>query len=287
MHKILYWSCFCFFSFVSPIFFTLFYCKTQIGTPPPLPVASPLAQPGSVGGPGSVSAVGPMGPQSVGAGNAGASATSVTSSNANQQANSIPHLAAMRGSSPSPAHSRSPTPHQTPPRLAGSQTPQPHTPNAPQLAPPGSQQNHLGQGPGSNKSLQQQQQHMGPAGSTTPSHPGMASSSTPHGAQLPRTPVSETWDLDQYILFLQSLICYRHFINENIHQFLFFFMVKVVILSTVMRMCWHACFSFQILPIFIFFFPSSSLRRVHFQETVRLSRQPLSTAWILPPSSHT
>eukprot|EP00066_Takifugu_rubripes_P014009 XP_011603275.1 PREDICTED: histone acetyltransferase p300-like isoform X2 [Takifugu rubripes] len=164
--------------------------QTQIGTPPSLPVASPLAQPGSVGGPGSVSAVGPMGPQSVGVGTPGAPASSVTSANANQQANSIPHLAAMRGSSPSPAHSRSPTPHQTPPRLAGSQTPQPHTPSAPQLAPPpGSQPNHLGQGPGSNKSLQQQQ-HMGP-GSTTPSHPGLASSSTPHGAQLPRTPLSQ------------------------------------------------------------------------------------------------
>lgn len=174
-----------------PCLFTLFplYPKTQMGTPPSLPVASPLAQPGSASGPSSVSAVGPMGPQSVGGGAAGAPASSMTQSNANQQPNSIPHLAAMRGSSPSPAHSRSPTPHQTPPRIAGSQTPQPHTPNAPQLAPPSaSQQNQLGQGPGSNKSLQQQ--HMGPAGSTTPSHPGLASSSTPHSATLPRTPVS-------------------------------------------------------------------------------------------------
>lgn len=162
-----------------------------MGTPPSLPVASPLAQPGSASGPSSVSAVGPMGPQSVGGGAAGApAASSLTPSNANQQANSIPHLAAMRGSSPSPAHSRSPTPHQTPPRIAGSQTPQPLTPNAPPLPPPSaSQHNQHGQGPGSNKSLQQQQ-HMGPAGSTTPSHPGLASSSTPHGAQLPRTPVS-------------------------------------------------------------------------------------------------
>uniref|UniRef100_H3D9B6 histone acetyltransferase n=1 Tax=Tetraodon nigroviridis TaxID=99883 RepID=H3D9B6_TETNG len=131
--------------------------QTQMGTPPSLPVASPLAQPGSVSGPGSVSAVGPMGPQSVGAGTAGAPASSVASSNANQQANAIPHLSAMRGSSPSPAHSRSPTPHQTPPRLAGSQTPQPHTPSAPQLAPP----------------------------------PGAQQNSTPHGAQLPRTPLSQ------------------------------------------------------------------------------------------------
>uniref|UniRef100_A0A3Q3VT39 histone acetyltransferase n=1 Tax=Mola mola TaxID=94237 RepID=A0A3Q3VT39_MOLML len=155
-----------------------------------LPVASPLAQPGSVSGPNSVSAVGPMGPQSVGGGAAGAPASSMTPSNANQQPNSISHLAAMRGSSPSPAHSRSPTPHQTPPRIAGSQTPQPHTPNAPQLAPPAApQQNHLGQGPGSNKSLQQQ--HSGPAGSTTPSHPGLASNSTSHGSQLPRTPLSQ------------------------------------------------------------------------------------------------
>lgn len=160
-----------------------------MGTPPSLPVASPLAQAVSASGPGSVSAAGSMGPQSAGAGSAVVPASSLTSSNANQQSNSIPHLAAMRGSSPSPAHSRSPTPHQTPPRIAGSQTPQPHTPNAPQLGPPSvSQQNHLSQGPGSNKSLQQQ--HMGPAGSTTPSHPGLASSSTPHGSQLPRTPVS-------------------------------------------------------------------------------------------------
>lgn len=169
-----------------------FYSQTQMGTPPSLPVASPLAQPGSASGPGSVSAVGPMGPQSVGGGPnsaVGAPPSSMTPSNTNQQPNSIPHLGAMRVSSPSPAHSRSPTPHQTPPRLSGSQTPQPHTPNAPQLAPPPApQQNQHGQGPGSNKPLQQH--HIGPAGSTTPSHPGLASSSTPHGAQLPRTPVS-------------------------------------------------------------------------------------------------
>ncbi|KAF7204814.1 histone acetyltransferase p300 isoform X1 [Nothobranchius furzeri] len=156
--------------------------RTQMGTPPPLPVASPLAQPGSAGG---VSAGGHMGPNS----SVGTPGPSVTP-NQNQQPNSIPHLGAMRGSSPSPAHSRSPTPHQTPPRLAGSQTPQPHTPNAPQLSAPLSlQQNQLSQGPGSNKPLQQQ--HMGPAGSTTPSHPGLASSSTPHGGQMPRTPLSQ------------------------------------------------------------------------------------------------
>ncbi|XP_010785661.1 histone acetyltransferase p300-like, partial [Notothenia coriiceps] len=155
--------------------------QTQMGTP----VSSPLAQPGSVGGPGSVSSVGPLGPQSVGA-------SSMTPSNSNQQPSSLPHLAAMR-SSPSPAHSRSPTPHQTPPRHPGSQTPQPHTPNAlgPPSAPPQSQ------GPASNKPLQQQQQqqqqqqHMGSSGSTTPSHPGLGSSSTPHGSQLPRTPLSQ------------------------------------------------------------------------------------------------
>ncbi|XP_014872161.1 histone acetyltransferase p300-like isoform X2 [Poecilia latipinna] len=169
--------------------------QAQMGTPPSLSVASPLAQPGSVGGPSGVPNVGPMGPQSVGGGGPNASlgtpASSITSSNSNQQANSIPHLGPMRGSSPSPAHSRSPTPHQTPPRLAGSQTPQPHTPNAPQLAGPplGLQQNQLSQGPGSNKPLQQQ--HMGPSGSTTPSHPGLAPSSTPHAAQLPRTPLSQ------------------------------------------------------------------------------------------------
>ncbi|XP_037133556.1 histone acetyltransferase p300 isoform X7 [Syngnathus acus] len=163
--------------------------QTQMGTPPSLPVASPLAQPGSVSG---ISAVGPMGPQSVGGGGPNSTVGAPTSSmtpNANQQVNSIPHLGAMRGSSPSPAHSRSPTPHQTPPRLAGSQTPQPHTPNAPQLASlQAPQQNQLGQGPGSNKPLQQP--HIG-AGSTTPSHPGLGSGSTPHGAQLPRTPLSQ------------------------------------------------------------------------------------------------
>lgn len=162
-----------------------------MGTPPSLPVASPLAQPVSGGG---VSTVGPMGPQSVGGGSnlsVGATPSSMTPSNTSQQTNSIPHLGAMRVSSPSPAHSRSPTPHQTPPRLAGSQTPQPHTPNAPQLVPlPAPQQNQFGQGPGSNKPLQP---HIGPPGSTTPSHPGLASSSTPHGPQLPRTPVSFTY----------------------------------------------------------------------------------------------
>ncbi|KAM7382020.1 hypothetical protein PAMA_012745 [Pampus argenteus] len=167
--------------------------QTQMGTPPSLPVASPLAQPGSASGPSGVPSVGPMGPQSVGGGGpnsaVGAPASSMNPSNTNQQPNSIPHLGAMRGS-PSPAHSRSPTPHQTPPRLAGSQTPQPHTPNAPQLAPPPApQQNQLSQGPGSNKPLQQP--HIGASGSTTPSHPGLGSNSTPHSAQLPRTPLSQ------------------------------------------------------------------------------------------------
>lgn len=164
-----------------------------MGTPPSLSVASPLGQSVSASGPSGVSTVGPMGPQSVGGGgpnsSVGAPPPSVTPSNTTQPPNSVSHLGAMRGSSPSPAHSRSPTPHQTPPRLAGSQTPQPHTPNASQLVPPlALQQNQHSQGPGSNKPLQQQ--HIGPAGSTTPSHPGLASSSTPHGAQLPRTPVS-------------------------------------------------------------------------------------------------
>ncbi|XP_068160913.1 histone acetyltransferase p300 isoform X2 [Antennarius striatus] len=168
--------------------------QTRMGTPPSLPVASPLAQGGSATGPGSVSAVGPMGPQNVGSGGpnstVGAPASSIPLSNTNQQPNSVSHLAAMRGSSPSPAHSRSPTPHQTPPRIPGSQTPQPHTPNPPQLAPPSaSQQNQLVQGPSSNKSLQQQ--HIGSAGSTTPSHPGLTSSSATHSSQLPRTPLSQ------------------------------------------------------------------------------------------------
>lgn len=152
--------------------------QTQIPIPSPLPVNSPLAGPGSVGGGSGVPSVGPMGPQSVGGG---------PLSNNPQQPNSIPHLAAKRQSSPSPARSLTPTPHQTPPRLAGSQTPQPHTPNPSQLAPPGSQQ-QLGpgsQGPSSNKPVQQ---GMG-AGATTPSHPGHPSTTpNPHGGQLPRTP---------------------------------------------------------------------------------------------------
>ncbi|XP_028332003.1 histone acetyltransferase p300 isoform X2 [Gouania willdenowi] len=163
--------------------------QTQMATPPSLSAASPLAQQGPTSG----VTVGPMGPQSVGSGgpnSVGAPTRSVTPSNTNQQPNSLPHLGAMRGNSPSPAHSRSPTPHQTPPRIPGSQTPQPHTPSAPQLAPPPApQHNQLGQGPGSNKSLQHQS--IGQAGSTTPSHPGLTASSTPHGGQLPRTPLSQ------------------------------------------------------------------------------------------------
>uniref|UniRef100_I3KUK1 histone acetyltransferase n=1 Tax=Oreochromis niloticus TaxID=8128 RepID=I3KUK1_ORENI len=183
----------------------LYLCRqTQMGTPPPLSVASPLAQLGSAGTPSGVPAVGPMGPQSVGGGGpnsaVGAPASSMTPSNTNQQPNSNPHLGAMRGSSPSPAHSRSPTPHQTPPRLAGSQTPQPHTPNASHLVPPPTpQQNQLGQGPGSNKPLQQQ--HMGPAGSTTPSHPGMASSSTPHGSHCFTPAENESCFIHPFISF--------------------------------------------------------------------------------------
>lgn len=170
-----------------------------MGTPP-LPVASPLAQPGSGTGPTGVTA---ECPQSVGGGGLNSSvrapASSLTLSNQNQQANSIPLLGAMLGSSPSPAHSQSPTPHQTSPRLAVSQTPQPHTPNAPLATPLSLQQNQLGQGPGSNRSLQQQ--HMDPSASTTPSRPGLTSSSALPGGQMPRTPVSDLRSNQKICLF--------------------------------------------------------------------------------------
>lgn len=198
-----------------------------------------------------------MGPQSVAGGglnsSVGAPSSSVTLSNQNHQANSIPLLGAMRGSSPSPAHSRSPTPHQTPPRLAGSQTPQPHTPNAPSAPPLSLQQNQLGQGPGSNKPLQQQQ-HLGPSASTTPSHPGLTSSSTLPGGQMPRTPVSGL-RLNQKI----SLFCFV--------SFFYFVRFEALLCYRNISIC-------------------SCHRRAHSQQKVRPKLQPPSAVWTLFLSSH-
>ncbi|XP_016091855.1 histone acetyltransferase p300-like [Sinocyclocheilus grahami] len=142
----------------------------QMPTLSSLPMGSPLAQPGSVGGAGSGSSVGSLGPNSM----SGVPPLSTTT-----QSISLPQCSPFYQNSPSPAHSRTPTP--TP----GSQTPQPHTPSLPQLATSGSQQ-QLPPSASSDNAMQPQQQSLG---GTPPavSHSGL---STPNASQHPRTPLS-------------------------------------------------------------------------------------------------
>lgn len=128
-----------------------------------LPVGSPLAQPGSAGGAGS----GSSGPNSI---------SGVPPASTPTQSINLPHV---HQNSPSPAHSRTPTPT---PR---SQTPQPHTPGLPQLAPTGSQQ-QLHPSSSSDNAMQPQQQTLG----GTPPAASQSGLSTPNASQHPRTPVS-------------------------------------------------------------------------------------------------
>ncbi|KAG7491521.1 hypothetical protein MATL_G00004320 [Megalops atlanticus] len=162
--------------------------QTQIPTPPSLPVSSP------VGGVGVGGTVGPMGPGSVGGGPPSNLAPSANSS----QPNSHPHCPPIRQNSPSPARSRTPTPHRTPPGIGGSQTPQPQTPNPPQLPPPAPQQQQLSQPMGQGLSADkptQLQHHQGGMGSLAAPQSGPASSVPTSGAVLapqhPRTPLSQ------------------------------------------------------------------------------------------------
>lgn len=144
-----------------------------------LPVGSPLAQPGSAGVSGSIPSVGSMGPNSMGG---------VHSPSTPSQSISLPHCPPVRQNSPSPARSRTPTPHLTPPSgLSGSQTPQPHTPGLPQLATTGSQK-QLHPSTGSDNTIQLQQQPLG----GTPNTVSQCGRSTPNAGQHPRTPVRIT-----------------------------------------------------------------------------------------------
>ncbi|XP_051522880.1 histone acetyltransferase p300-like isoform X3 [Myxocyprinus asiaticus] len=147
----------------------------QMPTLSSLPVGSPLAQPGSAGGAGSGPSVGSLGPNSMGG---------VPPSSTPSQSISLPPVLQ---NSPSPARSRTPTPHLTPPSgLSGSQTPQPHTPGLPQLAMTGSQQ----QVPPSATS-DNAMQSLGGSPPSVP-HCGL---STPNASQHPRTPLSHKGSL--------------------------------------------------------------------------------------------
>lgn len=134
-------------------------------TPPAMPAGSPLPQPGPVCGMASGNAsVGSLGPNNVVGGPQPSTPTSI----------SLSHCPAVRQSSPSPARSRTPTPHLTPPpSLPGSLTPQPHTPGMPQL---NTGHGQLSQTISSEKAMQLQQQSLGAAPSTpnsalAPQHP--------------------------------------------------------------------------------------------------------------------
>lgn len=96
------------------------------------------------------------------------------------QSISLSHCTAVRQSSPSPARSRTPTPHLTPPpSLSGSQTPQPHTPSLPHLN-LGASQQQLPHPANTDKAMQLQQALGG-----APSTPNATLAS-----QHPPTPVS-------------------------------------------------------------------------------------------------
>ncbi|KAF5906320.1 histone acetyltransferase, partial [Clarias magur] len=137
-----------------------------VSTSPLLPASSPLAQPGSVGGMGSGASLGSLGSNN---------GVGVPPSSTPSQSISLPHCPAVRQSSPSPARSRTPTPHLTPPpSLPGSHTPQPHTPGLPHVS-LGAGQQQLSQPANADKAMQLQQP-LGGAPSTpnaglVPQHP--------------------------------------------------------------------------------------------------------------------
>ncbi|KAA0725244.1 Histone acetyltransferase p300 [Triplophysa tibetana] len=154
----------------------------QMSTMSSLPAGSPLSQPGSAGVAGSGPSVGSLGQNSMG----GVHAPSTPS-----QSISLPHCTPVRQNSPSPARSRTPTPHLTPPSgLPGSLTPQPNTPGVPQLATTGSQQESHSS-TGSDNAMQLQQQSLG----GTPSTVSQSGRSTPNAGQHPRTPLSHKGSL--------------------------------------------------------------------------------------------
>lgn len=151
-----------------------------VSTSPLLPASSPLAQPGSVGGMGSGASLGSLGPNN---------GVGVPPSSTPSQSISLSHCPSVRQSSPSPARSRTPTPHLTPPpSLPGSQTPQPHTPSLPHVS-LGAGQQQLPQPANADKAMQLQQPLGGP-----PSTPN-----TGLVPQHPPTPVS-FFTLPQYRL---------------------------------------------------------------------------------------
>lgn len=163
-----------------------------MSTPPSLPASSPAAQ-STTSGPGS----GAPG----GAGGA-APLPNLPPSSIPTQNNSYPHCPPIRTNSPSPVRSLTPQPHQTPPALPGSQTPQPQTPGTPQLPPPqhpqqqqqqASQQQPLGQAVNSENPNQLPQQTLGGVASSVPQACQASSVPTQNAhvpLQLPQTPVS-------------------------------------------------------------------------------------------------
>ncbi|TSK14685.1 CREB-binding protein [Bagarius yarrelli] len=141
-----------------------------IQTPQLLPAGSPLAPPASFGG------VGSLGPNN---------GVGLSPSSTPCPSIGLSHCPAVRQSSPSPARSRTPTPHLTPPpSLPGSQTPQPHTPSLPHLN-LGSNQQQLPPPANTDKAMQLQQP-LGGAPSTP--NAGLVS-------QHPPTPLSQKGSL--------------------------------------------------------------------------------------------
>uniref|UniRef100_A0A8C1ZEF4 histone acetyltransferase n=1 Tax=Cyprinus carpio TaxID=7962 RepID=A0A8C1ZEF4_CYPCA len=180
----------------------LYFCfcqQEQMPTLSSLPMGSPLAQPGSVGGAGSGSSVGSLGPNSM---------SRVPPLSTTTQSISLPQCSPFHQNSPSPAHSRTPTP--TP----GSQTPQPHTPSLPQLSTSSSQQ-QLPLSASSDNAMQSQQQSLG---GTSPavSHSGL---STPNASQHPRTPVSiAVWYNNVVVILFLLLALSSVFKPEELRQ---------------------------------------------------------------------
>lgn len=138
-------------------------------------------------GPGSASGAGPL--------------PNLPPSSTPSQLNTYPHCPPVRVNSPSPARSITPQPHQTPPALPGSQTPQPQTPGTPQLPPPqqpqqqdSQQQQQLGKAVNSEKAGQLSQPQGGVA-STGPqaAQASLVPTQNAHvPMQLPQTPVSKS-----------------------------------------------------------------------------------------------
>ncbi|XP_041634114.1 histone acetyltransferase p300 isoform X2 [Cheilinus undulatus] len=149
----------------------------HVSTPPPLPACGPAALSSLAPGPGAPAGCGLP------------DVANIAGPPSSTQTTSLSHSLPVRTNSPSPAHSSTSQPHQTPPTLPRSLTP--HTPSTPQQPPaPPSQQEASGETGSSEQASQLPQQMHGSADSLTPQTGQVPTQNASVPLQRPQTPLS-------------------------------------------------------------------------------------------------